>query len=212
MNKQAWSGEIPDREEQYRLKRLAVLRTAARAFNESGFHQTSLNDLAGRLNVTKPTLYHYIKNKDEILFACQQMALDRMQEVLIAVDESADDGLEKVKLFMRRYAEVATEDFGICMLMSGDMPLEDKSRQTIAKQRAVLDDAIRELVRQGIADGSIVQCDPRLATFALFGAFNWITRWYRQGGELSPQQIADQFLTIFECGLRRPAPGQASGN
>ncbi len=209
MNKQAWSGEIPDRDEQYRLKRLAVLRTAARAFNESGFHQTSLNDLAKRLNVTKPTLYHYIKNKDEILFACQQMALERMQDVLDAVDESSLNGLEKVKLFMRRYAEVATEDFGICMVISGDTPLEEESRKIIARQRAVLDDAIRALIQQGIADGSIVQCDPRLATFALFGAFNWITHWYQRGGTLSPQQIAEQFLDIFEYGLRlSESPGQ----
>ena len=208
MNKTAWSSEVQDRDEQYRLKRLALLRTAAQAFNESGFHQTSLNDLAKRLNVTKPTLYHYIKNKDEILLACQQMALDRMQEVLYNVENSGENGLEKIKLFMRRYAEVVVEDFGICMVMSGDLPLETESREIIAEQRGVLDGAIRNLIRQGIADGSITSCDPRLATFALFGAFNWITHWYRGEGKLRPRQIADQFLDLFEHGLsaRVPAP------
>ena len=207
MNKIAWSSEIQNRDEQYRLKRLALLRTAARAFNESGFHQTSLNDLAKRLNVTKPTLYHYVKNKDEILLACQQMALERMQEVLDQVESSSVNGLEKIKLFMRRYAEVVIEDFGICMIMSGDQPLECESRGVISKQRDILDSAIRELIKQGIADGSIRQCDPRLATFALFGAFNWVAHWYTAGGELSPTEVADQFLEIFEKGLSAAASG-----
>jgi AcrR family transcriptional regulator len=36
-----------------------VWRTAAQGFNEKGFHATSLDEVAGRLNITKPTLYYY---------------------------------------------------------------------------------------------------------------------------------------------------------
>jgi len=211
MNKIAWSSEIQNRDEQHRLKRMALLRTAARAFNESGFHQTSLNDLAKRLNVTKPTLYHYIKNKDEILFACQQMALERMQEMLDNVENSGKNGLEKLKLFMRHYAEVVVEDFGICMIMSGDQPLDDQSRGLISEQREVLDGAIRDLITQGIDDGSIAPCDPKLATFALFGAFNWIAHWYTDTGSYTPFEIADQFVEIFEHGLQTRSPCATGG-
>ena len=59
-----------DRQKEREIKRDAVLRAAAQAFNENGFHKTSLDDVAERLNVTKPTIYYYVKNKDQILFEC----------------------------------------------------------------------------------------------------------------------------------------------
>ncbi len=51
-------------------KREAVLRTAVQLFLEQGYHGTTLNDVAERLNITKPALYNYFRGKDEILYEC----------------------------------------------------------------------------------------------------------------------------------------------
>jgi AcrR family transcriptional regulator len=51
-------------------KREAVLRTAVALFLEQGYHRVTLNDVAERLNITKPALYNYFRGKDEILFEC----------------------------------------------------------------------------------------------------------------------------------------------
>ena len=60
------------------LKREAVIHAAARAFNEHGYHNTSLDDIAAALEVTKPTIYYYFPDKEE-LFA--QMGLRRLAEM-----------------------------------------------------------------------------------------------------------------------------------
>ena len=69
---------VSHREQQREAKRQAVLQAAAQLFNERGFHATSLDDIAARLNVTKPTLHYYVKNKDEILLQCVRQGLDMM--------------------------------------------------------------------------------------------------------------------------------------
>src|SRR5882757_8341155 len=51
-------------------KRDAVLRTAVQLFLEQGYHRATLNEVAERLNITKPALYNYFRGKDEILFEC----------------------------------------------------------------------------------------------------------------------------------------------
>jgi len=51
-------------------KRFAALKTAAQLFLEKGYRPTSLNDVARRLHITKPALYHYFHNKEEILLGC----------------------------------------------------------------------------------------------------------------------------------------------
>src|ERR1700679_3627793 len=57
-------------------KRDAVILAAARAFNNHGYHNTSLDDIAGELEVTKPTLYYYVKNKEQLLFECFRTGLE----------------------------------------------------------------------------------------------------------------------------------------
>jgi len=62
---------------------------AAQIFNEIGFHATTLEEVAERRHVTKPTLYYYAKNKDEILFECVNIGLQMLQE---AVDHERAGG------------------------------------------------------------------------------------------------------------------------
>ncbi len=202
MKQTPWDDQVQDREAQRRLKRQAILRTAARAFNESGFHQTSLDDLAKRLKVSKPALYHYVDSKDDILFECNRLALEYMKEALSLAEDSAHTGMEKLRMFLTRYAENATDEFGKCLILSGDQALTKENQKTLQNTRRELETALRSIIKQGIADGSIAPCNDKYAAFALFGAFNWIAHWYQEGGELTPGEIADEMLRIFENGFK----------
>ena len=62
-----------DRRRDPATKREAVLKTAAQLFLEKSYGRTSLNDVAERLNITKPALYHYFRNKEEILLECYRL-------------------------------------------------------------------------------------------------------------------------------------------
>ncbi len=201
MKQTQWDEEIQDREEQRRLKRQAILRTAARAFNEAGFHQTSLDDLAKRLNVSKPALYYYIESKDDILFECNRLALEYMKDALNLADDRGHTGMEKLRMFLVCYAELAVDEFGKCLILSGDQALTEENRKILRATRRELETALRAIIKQGVADGSIAPCDDKFAAFAFFGAFNWIAHWYRPEGENNPGEIANELLRIFENGL-----------
>ncbi len=196
-----WSTDVQGKEEQHRLKRQALLRTAARTFNEMGFHQTTLDDLAQKLGVSKPALYLYIKSKDDILFECSRVALEQAQEALEMAKAQGTTGLEKVRLFFKSYANIIVQDFGTCLILAGDEPLTQENRQVLRTARASVDLVVRQFIEEGITDGSIASCNPKIATFMLFGACNWLAHWYQEEGELQPEAIADHFLALFESGL-----------
>ena len=80
--------KAPDPENERAIKRDAVLRTAAQIFNEKGFHATSLDEVAERLQISKPTLYYYVKNKDDILFQCVNRGLEMMQQAIQQAGQS----------------------------------------------------------------------------------------------------------------------------
>ena len=198
-----------EKERERREKREAVLHAAVRSFNEKGFHATSLDDVATALNVTKPTIYHYFGNKDEILFECVRRGLDAIREAAEAVESDRGDGLERLQRLMREYAVIMTMDFGMCVTRTADHELSDASRAKFRALKREIDQTVRRVVEQGIADGSLAKGDPRLVTFTLTGALNWIARWYDPAGSLTPQEIAEASVAILIAGLAaRPSHGE----
>lgn len=202
----------PGRAQQRALKREAVLRTAAALFNEKGYAASTLDEVAVRLGVSKPTVYYYVSSKDEILFECVRTGLELLQTAIRDVDKAGGRAIDKLVAAMRQYVEIVTMDFGMCVIRVGEDPLPPESRQKLRRMKAGLDREFRELIRQGIAEGSIADCDPRIAAFTLAGALSWIGRWYRPDGGLSPAQIAEQCTAVLIQGLRAdPARGASAG-
>ena len=66
----------------------------------------SRDEVAERLNITKPTLYYYVNSKDEILYECVRMGLTMLQEAIQAAGTSGGSALDKLVVAMRKYAEI----------------------------------------------------------------------------------------------------------
>lgn len=183
---------------------------AAQVFNEKGYLATTLDEVAERLNVTKPTLYYYVKSKDEILYECVHIGLTMLQDSIREVDALGGSALDKLVAAMRKYVEIVTMDFGMCVIRVGEDPLPPDSQRKLRRMKAAIDREFRELIRLGINEGSIAPCDPKVAAFTMAGALSWVGRWYRPGGPLTPEQIADQCIALLANGLcsgkTRPRP------
>ncbi len=197
-----------DRERERELKREAVLRTAAQLFNEKGYHATSLDEVAERLHVTKPTLYYYVRNKEAILFECVRSGLELMRAAIAEAGASGGSSMDKLKSAMRAYARVAMMDFGMCIIRVGEEPLPPDSRRQLRRLKASIDHEFRRLIQQGIEEGAIAPCDAKIAAFTLAGALSWIARWYRPGGPLTPDEVAERCIGVIVDGLA-PRPVRA---
>jgi TetR/AcrR family transcriptional regulator len=101
--KQAWGNEIPDAAQVRALKRAALLRGAAQAFNKYGFHGTSLGNIAESLGVTKPALYHYVKNKQELLFLLREATMAAAFESLDLAEARGGSGRERLVATLSGY-------------------------------------------------------------------------------------------------------------
>jgi AcrR family transcriptional regulator len=211
-----------ERRNERELKREAVLRAAAALFNEKGFHATSLDEVAERLYVTKPTVYRYVKSKEEILFECVRLGIETLHAAVESVGSSGGTALEKLMAAIRQYAAIVTMDFGMCVIRVGEDPLPPESRRKLRRLKRLIDHEFRGLIAQGIEEGVIAPCDPKMAAFILGGALSWVGRWYRPDGPLTSEEIAQHCIAILMNGLstrekavarpeRRPAK-RASGN
>ena len=189
-------------------KRDAVLHAAARLFNERGYHGTSLELVAEKLEITRPTVYYYFKNKDEILFECVRIALEMIEEAAKEVTARGGSAAEQLIAVMHKYAEVMMMEFGMCLVRVGDGPLVPESRAKLRKLQANIDHKLRELIAQGVKQKAFAPCDPKLAAFAIGGALNSIARWYKPDGAMAPAEIADNFVRTLVGGLEARPAGQ----
>ena len=160
-------------DESREAKRLGILIAAARIFNERGYHRTSVADVAEALGVSKPFLYYYLKNKDDMLFECSRIATEQLHSMLDEVRSAKLSGWDRLVRLLRGYAQVMTTDFGVCLIRNtapGFLPPEARDKLWTGRRR--LNTEVERIIAQGIADGSIRSCDPKIVSFALFGAFN----------------------------------------
>ncbi len=194
---------VPDKRS---VKAMQILSAAAKIFNERGYHGTSVADVAEALGVSKPFLYYYLKNKDDMLFECSRIATEQLHSMLDEVRKADVSGWERLELVFKGYARVMTTDFGICLIRNtapGSLPTNSREKLWVGRRR--LNREVEQIIAQGIADGSIRKCDPIALSFAIFGAFNWITYWYRDNGPLSPDDISSRFLDLFANGVHPQA-------
>jgi AcrR family transcriptional regulator len=182
-------------------KREAVLRTAVALFLEQGYHRVTLNDVAEQLNITKPALYNYFRGKDEILFECWALGQERVDEFIAVINAGGGIALAKLRKLIHAYAEVMTTDFGASLVRFDPRDLTEENRKTVQAAKKRIDRTFRKYLADGVADGSIKQCDPKLAAFAIAGSLNWIGHWYQRDGAWSAEAVASQFAAQLTEGL-----------
>ncbi len=182
-------------------RREIVLREATRAFNERGVQNTSLDDVATRIGVTKPALYHYVASKDEMISQCLTVALNDYRELLDEADDMDCSGIEKLRFVFEGWAAIAATDFGRAILTIDSRVLAEESRRTHDEAHRVLLRRVEKLIQDGIGDGSVRECNTRVITLSLVGLFNSTASWFRAEGPLSVEQAAREMLILMENGL-----------
>ena len=105
--------------------------------------------------------------------------------------------------------EAVASEFGWCMVRVEDQDLAPDMSSHIKAMKSEIDQGIRRLIREGIQDGSIHPCDPKMTAFALAGSLNWIAHWYRENQSMNAAEIAAAFITVFDNGLQ---PRSAADN
>jgi AcrR family transcriptional regulator len=197
-----WKKGVPGRNELFELKRRAVLREAGRAFSKYGFHNITLDQLAEALNISKPTLYTYFPNKQLMLYECHRLAMDLGDQAVARMKASEGRGLERILVFLEGYLRSLTSELGHFAVLTDYFALLPEHRDEILKRRSAFDREFRSVIEQGIADGSIRPCDPKLAVNCFMGTVNWLPMWFSPDGPSTGDEVASEFVGIFRRGLK----------
>src|SRR3954462_14786652 len=182
--------------------RVEILKSAAAAFRSVGYHGATVEQIAAALHMKKGNLYYYFKNKEEILFACHQYSLDRLAQLMASVEHSDLTPEDKLRQLVEAFVHTILDELHGTALFLELEALSPAHLKAVIARRDAFEHGVRRVIEEGMGAGVFAPGNPKLLAFALFGAVNWIPRWYNPDGPASSQVIADLFADLFVAGFQ----------
>jgi AcrR family transcriptional regulator len=187
-------------------RRTQILLEAAATFARQGYDGTSMSELAGRCNITKPGLYYHFKGKQDLLFAIMSKALDVLEEATLAATFAATSHEERLRNILRAHARLITqeEDGTVTVLVIEERDaLRPADRRIIEHRLRSYIGLIRATLEGMRDDGVLRDADTGVAALSLLGMVLAIARWYRPAGRLTADQVVDQITDAALASVRR---------
>lgn len=159
--------------------REAVLAAAVALFNERGYDATSISDVAARLGITKSSVYHHVRSKDELLKMAVDGALDALEGALDEVRKNPDmSAFDRLEALLRRSVHVLAahlDSVRLLLRVHGNSPVE----QAALTRRRRFDHEVTTLVKAAQSEGTLrPDADPATVARLLFGMVNSMAEWF----------------------------------
>ncbi|HEY1974656.1 MAG TPA: TetR/AcrR family transcriptional regulator [Pseudonocardia sp.] len=179
-----------------------ITNPAAELFAEKGFQHTSMDELAARIGVAKPTLYSYVGSKVRILEAIydQFIQLGNGFMVEAAALSTAPDQLRSVLRNWTRASVTMPGHYEVFFNQRTALPPE--SRAAVREAASTMMRTIRGFVAAGQRKGELsADLDPTFVTFSVIAISTWTGQWMRQGHGLDWEDAAEQAYQMLTRGL-----------
>jgi len=191
-------------------RRLAILRAASRVFRRRGFAAAGMREIAEEANLSPGNLYHYFNGKPEILFFCQERALERMQAAVDRARGSGDSAAAQLHAILRAHVHCVLDELEGASAHLEIEALPEELRRVIVERRDRYEQSVRTLVAEGVACGAFAVGDATLLTRAMLGAVNWTVRWYRPDGPQTVAEVATGLADYLVAGLNQASTAESA--
>jgi len=180
-----------------------IVLCSAALFDSRGYHQTSMVDIAEDVGIKKPTLYHYVTSKEEILFLIHQ---EFVELLFVAQEHRNKTGGNPDELLLGAMIDILslmrTHRSHVRVFFEHHRELPERFASTISERRDAYFDVICSIISKGNEQGFFDVPDVRLVTLAIFGMCNWAYTWYHVDGGMSTEEIGAQFWGWLADGIR----------
>ncbi len=193
--------------------RAQILRAAADLFRERGYQASTVDHIAGRLGMSKASLYTHFRAKDEMLAAISRETIEAFTRDLNLVLGSRLDLAEKLRRMVRQHVRfvIANRSF-LTVFFGEEANLPPRFARSLAAQKDRYDKGVERIVAEGVRAGVFRDVPPRLVVFGVLGMVNWVHKWYNPAGRWGAEEISSAFLSLIEGGLlRQKRRGRALG-
>jgi len=179
-----------------------ILDAASYLFSSKGYAQTSIKEISEYVGIHKSTIFHYFKNKEEILSDILKnsaySATNNLKQSLLS--NRNKNPVERLRLAI--YAHVKSIDShlnDVKVYLRGSQCLSAENKRIYIEYRKRYETDIEEIVKEAQKTGIFNGLNSKIVSFGILGMCNWLSVWYRKDGPFDPRLIADTFVKMLLC-------------
>jgi AcrR family transcriptional regulator len=180
-------------------RRRAILDAAVGVFSKRGYRAASMNDVAAEVGLSKPTLYHYVTTKQDLLVAVYEEVLDESLARGRAIVARASSTREAVRdLIVDRVAYTCEHRDLLTICFEEESELPPDLRQPILERRRVYERLVRGAVEDHLRDsGRTLPIAVNVYVNTLLGAANWTYKWFDPAGPRTPRELGEDVAAVL---------------
>ncbi len=187
-----------DRKAAAEMKTEHLLAAASRLFNRNGIEGTSLDEIVASLGTSKGALYHYLRDKDDLIARCYERAFGLFEAFAEAARAREGSGLERALVGTHLNTQAQAGPLSPLMPQPGLDALPQALRAGLTGRGRRLNSLFSEILRAGMADGSCRPCDSLIVAQIGAGTFGWLPKWLPVDDPRTPRALADE-ISAFYC-------------
>ena len=185
-----------------RRRKADIVRAAARLFDKVGYHGVNMEMIAEATGLKKPTLYYYIKSKDQILFEIHELIVDSMLRGTLDLIEAKVPAIEVLRNSVNEIFRLIHDHPGfVRAFFEHSREMSNENRIMLREKRQDFVDKLVAVVAEGMRKGELAQGEPRIVVWTVLGSANWAYKWYRPATDGDPEKLADQCWQVLRHGL-----------
>lgn len=190
-----------DRRQSSEIKAQQIVDAACRLISRKGIDGTSLDDITTEVGVSKGVIYHYFRDKMDLVVRCHQRSLDlheMFQGVAYAAEASAAARIASI-IDVTARAKMGKQ--APLMLQTGFMNLPDEARSEVAERIAGRRKSMIRNLQRGVKEGSCRDVPADIAGMALTGIIAWLPKWWTPQSRKSADYVASETVALATEGL-----------
>lgn len=185
-----------------KLVKEEIVRVAVQCFAQRGYQRTTLEDIVTRVGISRVTFYTYFESKAALFVAIVEQILEEYQRGIEKILPQPVSFAEKLHLAVVHHVSLLAQQGSFMRVLFSDEInlLPPQMAKAVEKKRQVVGHFLETTIAKGIEAGELIDENPQLLMYAFLGMCNWLYRWYRPGGPLTPEEIARVFSRVLQSG------------
>ena len=180
---------------------MGIQKAAAKVFNEKGFLETTITDIASAARISKGGIFHYFPTKSEILYHILSEYMDLVLEELDRDLKNFEVGSSRIQFIISNHIDLYDRNTAEAKLLLHEAHnLSSKQFKIIAEKEKKYFQIVVNILSDFL-NGFTSKEKLTGITFTLFGMLNWIYSWYSPRGALTPKELSEIIYNIFTKGV-----------
>lgn len=183
-------------------RKTEIVNIAATLFKEKGYSAVTMRDIAQAMNIKAASLYNHIKSKHEILVLIIIAIAEEYTHTISDIVASEENAVAKLEKVIQLHIDITVRNPEALASLNNDwMHLPQTELEYFLKMREEYEEMFRSIVKKGIADGEIKNCNPEVIIFSMLSTLRTLYLWYGKKKGFTVKNLKDNLDEILLRGI-----------